>query len=52
MVDAEKYPESRKLAKVDNLPTFATFVNGELVNQTQTNKADVLKTFIDETTSN
>ena len=52
MVDAEKYPESRKLAKVDNLPTFATFVNGELINQTQTNKADVLKTFIDETTSN
>ena len=52
MVDAEKYPESRKLAKVDNLPTFATFVNGELVNQTQTNKADVLKTFINETTSN
>jgi len=52
MVDAEKYPESRKLAKVDNLPTFATFVNGELVNQTQTNKADVLKTFIDETTNN
>ena len=25
MVDAEKFPESRKLAKVDNLPTFATF---------------------------
>jgi len=52
MVDAEKYPESRKLAQVDNLPTFATFVNGKLVNQTQTNKADVLKTFIDETTNN
>ena len=24
-VDAEKLPESRKLAKVDNLPTFAVF---------------------------
>lgn len=24
-VDAEKLPESRKLAKVDNLPTFAAF---------------------------
>ena len=24
-VDAEKYPESRKLATVDNLPTFAAF---------------------------
>ena len=52
MVDAEKYPESRKLATVDNLPTFATFRNGTLVNQIQTNKADVLKSFIDETTNN
>ena len=41
-VDAEKLPESRKLAKVDNLPTFAIFKNGELVEQTQTNKAEVL----------
>ena len=39
MVDAEKYPESRKLATVDNLPTFATFKNGALVNQIQTNKS-------------
>ena len=52
MVDAEKYPESRKLATVDNLPTFATFKNGALVNQIQTNKADVLKSFIDETANN
>ena len=42
LVDAENSPESRKLANVSNLPTFATFVNGELVNQTQTNKAEVL----------
>ncbi|MGY5353411.1 thioredoxin family protein [Wenyingzhuangia sp. IMCC45467] len=52
IVDAEKYPESRKLADVSNLPTFAAFKNGELVKQTQTNKADVLKSFIDEVTSN
>lgn len=52
MVDAEKYPESRKLATVDNLPTFATFKNGALVKQIQTNKVDVLKSFIDETTNN
>jgi thiol-disulfide isomerase/thioredoxin len=52
MVDAEKYPESRKLATVDNLPTFATFKDGILVNQIQTNKVDVLKLFIDETTNN
>lgn len=52
MVDAEKLPESRKMANVDNLPTFAAFRNGELVKQIQTNKADVLKQFVDEITSN
>ncbi len=52
VIDAEKNPESRKLAKVDNLPTFAGFRNGELVDQTQTNKTEVLKEFIDEVTSN
>lgn len=41
-VDAEKLPESRKLAKVDNLPTFAIFSKGELVNQVQTNQAESL----------
>ncbi|MGY6648164.1 thioredoxin family protein [Wenyingzhuangia sp. IMCC45574] len=52
VVDAEKNPESRKLADVSNLPTFAAFKGGEFVKQVQTNKADVLKTFIDEVTSN
>ena len=42
VVDAEQFTESRKLANVDNLPTFAAFKNGVLVNQTQTNKAEVL----------
>lgn len=51
-IDAENNPESRKLAKVDNLPTFAAFKNGELISQVQTNKTDSLKTFIDEATSN
>lgn len=41
-VDAEAFTESRKLAKVDNLPTFAAFKNGALVNQVQTNKAEIL----------
>jgi thiol-disulfide isomerase/thioredoxin len=41
-VDAEKLPESRTLAKVDNLPTFAIFKNGELVNQVQSNQAESL----------
>ena len=48
LVDAEKYPNSRQLASVDNLPTFATFENGTKVNQTQTNKFDVLKELVGE----
>lgn len=52
VIDAEKNPESRKLANVDNLPTFAAFKNGKLVNQVQTNKAEILKEFIDEITGN
>lgn len=52
LVDAEKNPESRKLAKVDNLPTFAAFKNGKLVDQVQTNKFELLKGLVDEVTSN
>lgn len=48
LVDAENSPESRKLANVSNLPTFATFVNGVLVNETQTNKAEVLTELVNE----
>jgi len=48
IADAEKFPESRKLATVDNLPTFATFKNGEFVSQVQTNKFDVLKELVSE----
>ena len=48
LVDAEKSPESRKLANVSNLPTFATFVDGILVNETQTNKAEVLSELLIE----
>lgn len=52
LVDAEKNPASRKLAKVDNLPTFASFKDGKLVNQVQTNKFDNLKELVNEVTSN
>ena len=52
LVDAEKNPNSRKLATVDNLPTFATFKNGALVNQVQTNKFEILKDLVDEVTGN
>ena len=48
MADAEKFPESRKLATVDNLPTFATFKNGEFKNQVQTNKFDILKDLVQD----
>jgi len=42
IIDAEKNPESRKLANVSNLPTFAAYQNGTLMDQTQTNKVEVL----------
>ena len=48
IADAEKFTESRKLADVSNLPTFATFVDGKFVNQAQTNKFDVLKELVNE----
>lgn len=50
-VDAEKLPESRKLAKVDNLPTFAIFKNGTLVNQVQSNQAESLLHLFNELNS-
>lgn len=51
LVDAEKFPNSRQLAQVDNLPTFATFKDGAFLNQVQTNKLDSLNTLVDEITS-
>lgn len=47
-IDAEKFVESRKLANVSNLPTFATFVDGKLVNEIQTNKAESLTELVKE----
>ena len=52
LVDAENLPESRKLANVSNLPTFATFVNGKLLNETQTNKAEILAELVNEIVAN
>lgn len=51
-VDAEKFVESRKLASVSNLPTFATFVDGKLVGEIQTNKQENLISLVNEITSN
>lgn len=52
VVDAEKFPASRKLASVTNLPTFASFKKGTLLAQVQTNKEEQLKALIDEATRN
>lgn len=52
LADAEKFPESRKVASVDNLPTFATFRNGSLVKQIQTNKVENLIDLVNEITNN
>lgn len=51
-VDAEKFPESRKLANVNNLPTFAYFEKGALQKQEQTNKTEILKNLIYEASNN
>jgi thioredoxin 1 len=51
-IDAENSPESRKLANVSNLPTFAIFVNEKLINQAQTNKAEVLTELVAELSKN
>lgn len=39
-VNAEKSPEARKAAGVDNLPFIAVFKNGELVEGSSTSKED------------
>jgi thioredoxin 1 len=52
IADAEKFPDSRKLASVKNLPTFASFKNGALVKQVQTTNEEHLKNLINEITSN
>ena len=51
IVDAEQFPESRKMANVTNLPTFATYANGVLVKDLQTNKQEVLTELVDEITN-
>lgn len=51
-VDAEKFPESRKFAEVSNLPTFAGFVNGKLVQQAQGNKIEVIENVLHEVANN
>jgi thiol-disulfide isomerase/thioredoxin len=47
-VDAEKLPGSRKLADVSNLPTFAAFSGGELVDQAQGNKIEMVQELVEK----
>jgi thioredoxin 1 len=51
-VDAEKLPGSRQFADVSNLPTFAGFVDGKLVKQSQGNKIEVIQDVLNEVTNN
>lgn len=50
-VDAEKLPGSRQFADVSNLPTFAGFVDGKLVKQSQGNKIEVIQDVLHEVTN-
>jgi thiol-disulfide isomerase/thioredoxin len=47
-VDAEKLPGTRKLANVSNLPTFAAFSNGELLDQVQGNKIEIVQELVEK----
>ena len=51
-MDAETYPNSRSFAKVDNLPTFATFVDGKLVSQAMGTNFEKVKGIVNEIASN
>jgi len=50
--DAENFPGSREFANVDNLPTFATYKNGKLVSQMQSNKVDKIEELINAIANN
>lgn len=51
-VDAEKLPNSRQLAEVKNLPTFAGFRNGSLISQSAGNKTENISNILHEITNN
>lgn len=51
-VDAEVHEQSRGLCKVENLPTFAGFVNGELVKTKMGSKETAIQEVLNEIASN
>ncbi|WP_142604797.1 thioredoxin family protein [Solitalea koreensis] len=46
-VNAEENELARKMAAVDNLPFFATFLNGEFLESTATSKEEVVVKMIE-----
>lgn len=48
-VNAEQSPEARKMAGVDNLPFFAAFKNGELVEGSAASKEEYILNLIEKT---
>lgn len=50
--DAEQYPGTREFAQVDNLPTFAGFVDGKLVKQSAGTKVESIQGVLDEIAGN
>jgi thiol-disulfide isomerase/thioredoxin len=51
-VDAEKFPGSRDFVNLENLPTFAGFVDGQLIKQVTSSKIDSVKEVLSEITRN
>ncbi|MEL7147457.1 MAG: thioredoxin family protein, partial [Bacteroidota bacterium] len=51
-VDAEKQPNSRSLTEVKNLPTFAAFKNGQVINTISGNKPSIITDLLNEITAN
>jgi thioredoxin 1 len=47
-VNAEESPEARKMASVDNLPFFAIFKDGELVEGTATSKEEAVVAMLEK----
>lgn len=47
-VNAEENPEARKAAGVDNLPFFATFKNGALLEGTATSKEEAVVAMLEK----
>ena len=48
VVDAEKHKDSRKLATITSLPTFASYYSGDFVEQVSTSVQQVLEDFVND----